>query len=324
MKPTVIFLLFLKILYSNQPSSTIPASTYSIVAYDPETGQLGVAVQSHWFSVGFLVPWAKAGVGAVATQSFVKVEYGPDGINLMEEGFTAKEALKKLLLEDKAKEVRQVSMIDTKGNVATHTGSKCIYAAGHFIGNNYSVQANMMEKESVWDAMSYAYENTKGDLADRLMAALESAEKEGGDIRGKQSAAMLIVSGEPTGFSWKDIEMDLRVDDHPEPLNELKRLIRISRAYHHANKGDYFLELNQINNALEQYDLASSYYPENPELPYWSAVALVKTGRFNKAIPIFRNVFRKEPRLRILIPRLAKAGLLPDDTDVITKIMNIK
>ena len=118
--------------------------------------------------------------------------------------------------------------------------------------------------------------------------------------------------------------MDLRVDDHPEPLNELKRLIRISRAYHHANKGDYFLELNQINNALEQYDLASSYYPENPELPYWSAVALVKTGRFNKAIPIFRNVFRKEPRLRILIPRLVKAGLLPDDTDVITNIMNIK
>ena len=146
MKPTLIFLLFLKILCSNQPSSTIPVSTYSIVAYDPKTGQLGVAVQSHWFSVGFLVPWAKAGVGAVATQSFVKVEYGPDGLGLMEQGLTSDQALEALLKEDKAKDVRQVAMVDINGNVAVHTGTKCIYAAGHYVGKNYSVQANMMEK----------------------------------------------------------------------------------------------------------------------------------------------------------------------------------
>ncbi len=324
MKPTLIFLLFLKILFSNQPSSTIPASTYSIVAYDPLTGQLGVAVQSHWFSVGFLVPWAKSGVGAVATQSFVKVEYGPDGLRLMEEGQTSGQALEALLKEDQAKDVRQVAMIDINGNVAVHTGSKCIDAAGHYVGSNYSVQANMMEKEAVWSAMSHAYENTKGDLASRMMAALESAEKEGGDIRGKQSAAMLIVSGQPTGVAWKDIDMDIRVDDHSNPLIELKRLIRISRAYQHANKGDYYLEIDQIDNALEEYNLASSYYPENPELPFWSAIALTSSGDLNRALPIFRNVFKKEPRLRILTPRLVKAGLLPDDNDLISKIINIK
>ena len=324
MKPTLIFLLFLKILCSNQPLSTIPVSTYSIVAYDPKTGQLGVAVQSHWFSVGFLVPWAKAGIGAVATQSFVKVEYGPDGLGLMEQGLTSDQALEALLKEDKAKDVRQVAMVDINGNVAVHTGTKCIYAAGHYVGKNYSVQANMMEKKSVWSAMSHAYENTAGDLADRMMAALEAAEKEGGDIRGKQSAAMLIVSGEPTGVSWKDIDMDIRVDDHLNPLIELKRLIRISRAYQHANKGDYYLEIDQIDNALEEYKLASSYYPDNPELPYWSAVALTSSGDFNRALPIFRDVFKKEPRLRILTPRLVKAGLLPDDSDLISKIINIK
>jgi uncharacterized Ntn-hydrolase superfamily protein len=283
-----------------------------------------VAVQSHWFSVGFLVPWAKAGVGAVATQSFVKVEYGPEGLNLMEEGLSSNQALSRLLSNDEAREVRQVSMIDIQGNVATHTGRNCIDAAGHYKGLNYSVQANMMEKETVWNAMSYAYENTKGDLADKMMAALESAEEEGGDVRGKQSAAMLIVSGEPTGISWKDIEMDLRVDDHPEPLIELKRLIRISRAYQHANKGDYYLEIDQIDNALEEYKLASKYYPENPELPFWSAVALVSTGKINKALPIFRTVFHKEPRLRILTPRLVKAGLLPDNDELMAKILNIK
>ena len=242
----------------------------------------------------------------------------------MEQGLTSNQALEALLKEDKAKDVRQVAMVDINGNVAVHTGTKCIYAAGHYVGKNYSVQANMMEKESVWSAMSHAYENTAGDLADRMMAALEAAEKEGGDIRGKQSAAMLIVSGEPTGVSWKDIDMDIRVDDHLNPLIELKRLIRISRAYQHANKGDYYLEIDQIDNALEEYKLASSYYPDNPELPYWSAVALTSSGDFNRALPIFRDVFKKEPRLRILTPRLVKAGLLPDDSDLISKIINIK
>lgn len=316
--------LFLGVLFSQTPLESIPVATYSIVAYDNETGELGVAVQSHWFSVGFLVPWAKAGVGAVATQSFVKVDYGPDGLILMDEGLTAIEALKKMISEDKGEAVRQVAMIDVKGNVATHTGDNCIYAAGHHIGENYSVQANMMESETVWPAMAKAFETTVGDLADRMMAALDAAEGEGGDIRGKQSAAMLIVSGEPTGIPWKDTVLNLRVDDHPTPLKELRRLIRINRAYQHANKGDHYLELDEIEKALAEYEMAAHYYPENPELSYWSAITLVSKGQLDKALPIFRDVFKREPRLRKLTPRLVDSGLLPDDPKLIETIIKLK
>jgi len=212
-KPFLTPGILLGVLFSQSISQSIPVHTYSIVAFDQETGELGVAVQSHWFSVGFLVPWAKAGVGAVATQSFVKVDYGPHGLKLMEEGMSADAALQKLVSEDEGEAVRQVAMIDVKGNVAAHTGSKCIYAAGHQIGKNYSVQANLMENETVWPAMAKAFENTEGDLADKMMATLDAAEAEGGDIRGKQSAAMLIVTGEPTGVPWKDTVLDLRVED---------------------------------------------------------------------------------------------------------------
>ena len=312
---------FVTITLSQNISDNRPISTYSIVALDAETGQLGVAVQSHWFSVGFLVPWVKAGVGAVATQSFVKVDYGPDGLELMENGMSAKDALKSLIDQDEAEAVRQVAMIDINGNVAAHTGERCIVFANHVVGKNYSVQANMMENSTVPKAMAVAFENSSGDLADRMMAALEAAEKEGGDIRGKQSAAMVIMSGEPTGIEWKDTKMSLRIEDHPTPLKELKRLIRIHRAYQHANKGDYYMELNQIDNALTEYNKASKYYPENPELPYWSAVALVNGGRINEALPIFKAVFKSNPNLKKMTPRLIKSGLLIDDEKVLKKIM---
>ena len=315
--------IFLGVLFSQTFSESTPVHTYSIVAFDEETGELGGAVQSHWFSVGFLVPWAKAGVGAVATQSFVKVDYGPEGLNRMENGQSAEEALNSLLAEDEGEAVRQVAMIDVKGSVAAHTGTKCIYAAGHQIGKNYSVQANLMEKETVWPSMANAFERSNGDLAEKMMAALEAAEAEGGDIRGKQSAAMLIVSGNPTGIPWKDVVMDIRVDDHAEPLKELKRLIRIHRAYQHANKGDHYLELEEIEKALVEYEKASEFYPENPELPYWSAVTLASKGNLDQALPIFREVFQKEPRLRILTPRLVNAGLLPNDSALIEAIIQI-
>ena len=315
--------IFLGVLFSQTFSESTPVHTYSIVAFDEKTGELGVAVQSHWFSVGFLVPWAKAGVGAVATQSFVKVDYGPEGLNRMEHGQSAEEALTSLLAEDDGKAVRQVAMIDVKGSVAAHTGTKCIYAAGHQIGKNYSVQANLMEKETVWPSMANAFERSNGDLAEKMMAALEAAEAEGGDIRGKQSAAMLIVSGNPTGIPWKDVVMDIRVDDHAEPLKELKRLIRVHRAYQHANKGDHYLEMEEIEKALVEYEKASEFYPENPELPYWSAVTLASKGNLDQALPIFREVFQKEPRLRILTPRLVNSGLLPDDPALIEAIIQI-
>ena len=321
----LIFYLIISVTINfaqNVPKSN-PVSTYSIVAYDERTGQFGVAVQSHWFSVGALVPWARAGVGAVATQSFVKVEYGPDGIALMESGKSAKEALNQLISKDSGQAVRQVAMIDNKGSVAAHTGENCIYAAGHKIGKNYSVQANLMEKETVWDAMAKAFENAQGDLATRMMASLEAAENEGGDIRGKQSAAMLIVTGQPTGLPWEDIVMDIRVDDSRHPLKELKRLIRIHTAYQHANRGDHYLEINEVKKALKEYDLASELYPENPELPYWSAVTLVGLGKLDKALPIFSKVFKKEPRLRTMTPRIVDAGLLPKDEYILKLIMEV-
>src|SRR6185312_14999337 len=201
--------------------------TYSIVARDKDTGEFGVAVQSHYFQVGPTVPWAIAGIGAVATQSMVNVSFGPLGLDYLKAGYSAEQALKALLAGDTQPESRQVSLVDANGNVATHTGAKCIPAAGHRIGDGFSVQANLMEKDTVWDAMFEAYTASKEPLAERMLAALEAAEAEGGDIRGKQSAAMLVVSGTPTGRSWEDRIIELRVEDAPDPLLELRRLLRV-------------------------------------------------------------------------------------------------
>ena len=317
----IVSRIWLVLLVTSIYSQTRPVSTYSIVALDEETGQLGVAVQSHWFSVGSLVPWAKAGVGAVATQSFVKVDYGPQGLALMEESVSAEDALIQLLNEDENAEVRQVAMIDINGKVAAHTGENCIWAAGHQTGKNYSVQANLMENETVWPAMAVAFEKAKGDLADRLLVALEAAEAEGGDIRGRQSAAMLIVTGVPTGIPWKDVVLELRIEDHPDPLGELKRLIRIHRAYQYANQGDLYVEKGETELALKDYDRAAKLYLENPELPYWTAVTLADIGRVNESLPLFKAAFATDERWRTLTPRLVKAGLLPDDKQMLELIL---
>ncbi len=322
MKKLLIALLWSVAISQSLPSHKRPVATYSIVAYDQETGQLGVAVQSHWFSVGFLVPWVKAGVGAVATQSFVKVDYGPDGLKLMESGMSPEEALKKLIAEDEGEAVRQVAMVDVQGKVAAHTGSKCIQYASHITGDGFSVQANLMANSTVPTAMAKAFQAAKGDLAERMMVALEAAEKEGGDIRGRQSAAMVIAAGNPTGVAWKDIILDLRVEDNPDPLPELRRLIRINRAYDHANRGDHYVEIGAIDKALEEYRQAAHYYPENVELPYWSAVTLASVGRVEEALPIFKRVFASDPDLKTLTPRLVPAGLLPDNEDILKQIMS--
>ena len=205
-----------------------PVHTYSIVARDPATGELGVAVQSHWFSVGSIVTWAEAGIGAVATQSFVDPSYGKLGLDLMRAGRSAPDALKALLAGDEGRDVRQVAMIDAQGRVAAHTGSKDIPAAGHIVGKDYSVQANLMLNDKVWPAMSRAFEAAKGDLAERMMAALDAAQEVGGDIRGKQSAALIVVTGKPTGKPWADRVFDLRVDDSADPLKELRTVGHIA------------------------------------------------------------------------------------------------
>jgi uncharacterized Ntn-hydrolase superfamily protein len=321
--PAIILFLIHNIAISKEHQS-IPVSTYSIVAYDEETGQLGVAVQSHWFSVGSLVPWVKAGVGAVATQSFVKVEYGPNGLKLMENGFSAEDALMLLVEDDENSAVRQIGMVSAQGDASAFTGQNCIQHAGHIVGKNYTVQANLMASAKVPTAMVSAYETTKGELVDKLMAALEAAQKEGGDVRGKQSAAIIITTGEPTGIEWKDKLFDLRIEDHPEPVVEMKRLIRVSRAYQHANQGDLYIEIGEIDKALKEYNLAAEYYPENPELPFWTAISLASVDRVDEALPIFAEVFERAPDLRKLVPRLIQAGLLPDNDELFKKIQNIK
>jgi len=315
------FTLILSLVCLAAETPLRPVSTYSIVALDQETGQLGVAVQSHWFSVGTVVPWAKAGVGAVATQSIAEPSYGPKGLALMERGIPAAEALQSLLAKDPGENARQVAMVDARGNVGVHTGSRCISYASHRTGKSYSVQANIMAKPTVPAAMVQAFESTTGDLAERMLAALDAAEAEGGDLRGRQSAAMLVVSGEPTGDPWKDRIVDLEVADHKDPLGELRRLLRISRAYRHAQKGDEYMEQNEMKMALQEYSAAEKFYPENPELPFWTAVTLAQTGELQKALPIFNDVFSRNKNLRELIPRIVRAGFLTNEQKVLQQIL---
>ena len=213
-------------------------------------------------------------------------------------------------------------MVDAQGNVGAHTGSRCIRYAGHKTGKHYSVQANIMEKPTVPDAMSNAFENAKGDLAERMLVALEAAEQEGGDLRGRQSAAILVVSGEPTGDSWKDRIVDIQIGDHEDPLAELRRLLNISKAYHHAQKGDEYMEKAEMEKALQEYSAAANLYPENPELPFWAAVTLAQTGELKKALPIFKDVFSKNESLRELIPRIVESGFLKDDQKMLDQKLN--
>jgi uncharacterized Ntn-hydrolase superfamily protein len=299
------------------------AHTYSIVARDPVTGNFGVAVQSHWFQVGAGVPWAEAGVGAVATQSFVRVDYGPLGLTLMRSGRSAEEALQSLLATDAQRDVRQVAMVDRNGTVSAWTGPKCIQAAGHATGKGYSVQANLMDRPSVWPAMAKAYESATGDFAERLLAALDAAQREGGDIRGRQSAALVIVRGEASGKPWEDRLVDLRVDDQAEPLVELRRLVDLHRAYDEMNRGDEAAAKEQWDAAVGHYTAATRLAPEIAELPFWQAVTLFMAGQEEKALPIFRDVFAREERWRRLVPRLPASGLLPSDPKKIEKILAV-
>ncbi len=287
---------------------------------------MGVAVQSHWFSVGSIVTWAEAGVGAIATQSFVEPAYGPRGLEAMRKGTPAPDALRQLIAADNQREVRQVAFIDAQGRVAAHTGKLAIIAAGHHVGNQYSVQANLMANDKVWPAMAQAYESSKGDLADRMLAALEAGQRVGGDIRGKQSAAILIVKAKSTGRPWEgaDRVFDLRVEDSAEPIPELRRLVRYQRAYAHANRGDELVADKKIEQALKEYSEAGRLAPEVLELPFWQAVTLASIGREADAAPIFRAVFAKEPYWADLVPRLPAAQLLPNDKGLIERIVALK
>jgi uncharacterized Ntn-hydrolase superfamily protein len=295
-------------------------ATFSIVARDPETGDLGVAVQSHYFSVGPIVPWAEPGVGAVATQSLVEVSYGPKGLQMMNSGRGAKQTLEELLSQDPNKEVRQVAMIDTRGDVAAWTGKRCIPAAGDRVGAQYSVQANLMTNDRVWPAMAEAYEKTKGDLATRLLAALDAGQEAGGDIRGQQSAAIVIVKGKRSNKPWQDRIMDLRVEDHPRPIAELRRLVKVWRAYRNVDQGDVYATEGKIEEAMKSYAEGARLAPGNDEILFWQAASLWQLGREKEATPIFRRVFSRDRRWVELVPRLVPAGLLKDDPASIRRI----
>jgi uncharacterized Ntn-hydrolase superfamily protein len=301
-------------------AATPADATFSIVARDSVTGDLGVAVQSHYFSVGPIVPWAEPGIGAVATQSLVEVGYGPRGLQLMRDGRSAKRALEELLAQDQYRDVRQVAMIDASGGVAVHTGGKCIADAGDSAGAQYAVQANLMANDKVWPAMAAAYEASRGDLAERMLDALEAGQKAGGDIRGQQSAAIVIVKGKRSSRPWTDRVLELRVEDHPKPITELRRLVRLWRAYRNVDEGDALITEGKVEEAMRAYSAAARLAPENSEIVFWQAVALWKLGREQDATPLFRKVFAKERRWVDLVPRLVPAGLLADDAAGIRRI----
>ena len=315
---TVLFTFFCLAALAQPPMR--PVHTYSIVARDPATGDLGVAVQSHWFNVGAMVPWAEAGVGAVATQSFVDPSYGRLGLDLMRAGKSAPEALKALLAADPERETRQVAMVDAKGRVAVHTGALCIAEAGSEAGDGFSCQANMMGRPTVWPAMAKAYRDAKGDLADRLLAALRAAEGEGGDFRGRQAAAILVVPAKSDGKPWAERRFDLRVEDHPNPVVELGRLAKLQRAYLLMNDGDGFAATNKWKEAKDAYEAAAALAPHIVELPFWKAVGLTMAGRLEEALPVFKDVFRKEPVWRGAVRRLAKVKMLPQDEAILRRI----
>jgi uncharacterized Ntn-hydrolase superfamily protein len=294
--------------------------TYSIVARDDRSGELGVAVQSHFFGVGSLVSWAEAGVGAIATQSVAEPAYGTRGLDLLRSGASAPEALHRLLAEDRQERVRQVAIIDRHGRVAAHTGARCIREAGHRVADGVSAQANIMERSTVPDAMVQAYRDAGGDLAERLLNAVEAGEREGGDLRGRQSAALLVVAPRATGRPTEDRLFDLRVDDHDDPVRELRRLLGLSRAYERVDVGDELAAAGDVEGALAQYAAAHAEQPDSPELAFWHGVALASNGREEEARPLLERAYSYGEGWRELLRRLPEAGLFPDDPELVTRM----
>ncbi|MHB8929563.1 MAG: DUF1028 domain-containing protein [Melioribacteraceae bacterium] len=297
------------------------AHTFSIVAFDEKTGDMGVAVQSHWFSVGTSVIWGEAGVGVVATQSFVNPAFGPNGLALLKKGMTPQEVVDELIKGDEGREFRQLAVLDSKGRAASYTGKLCIQPAGNIVGKDFSVQANLMSNDRIWPAMAEAFKNSKGPLAERMLVALEAAQKAGGDIRGKQSAALLVVRAKSTGKVWEDRLVDLRVDDNTNPLIELRRLLSVHRAYEHMNNGDLAVEKNDMDRAMKEYSTAMKMFPNNLEMKYWTAVALANQGNLKEALPMFREIFSKDKNWRDLTPRLLPNGLLKVTPEQLNEIL---
>jgi uncharacterized Ntn-hydrolase superfamily protein len=310
--PAILIMLLSSAINAQVFKSGNPlAHTFSIVARDPITGEMGVAVQSHWFSVGTTVSWAEAGVGAVATQSFVNKSFGIRGLSLLKNGLTAQQALDSLLSDDAGREVRQVAILDNKGNVATHTGKGCIQYATQIQGDQFSVQSNMMLGDQVSNAMAATFKkNSAKPLAERMLLALEAAQSVGGDIRGQQSAAIIIVPAISTGKPWDDRTVDLRVEDSKEAVKEISRLYKVQVAYEHMNNGDLAIEKNDMSKAMNEYNAAMKMFPANLEMQYWTAVTLANNKEIWKATPLFKKVFAGDKNWKELTRRLPAVKLL--------------
>jgi uncharacterized Ntn-hydrolase superfamily protein len=299
------------------------AHTFSVVARDPRTGEMAVAVQSHWFSVGTVASWGEAGIGVVATQSFVNKSFGPRGLAMLKEGKSPQQTLDELLSDDTGKEFRQVAVLDVRGNVATHTGKSCIASAAHKTGENFSVQANMMLNDKVIPAMEQAWlDNENLPLGERMVAVLRAAQNAGGDIRGKQSAALLVVAAKASSEPWNDRTIDLRVDDAEDPIAEISRLLKVFRAYEHMNKGDLLVEKNDMENAMKEYQAAMKLFPDNLEMQYWTAITLANNKQISKASAMLQKIYRQDAHWRVLTTRLPGVGLLnvtPGDLQELTR-----
>jgi uncharacterized Ntn-hydrolase superfamily protein len=275
--------------------------TYSIVARDPTTGELGVAVQSHWFGVGAVVAWARPGVGAVATQSVAEVAHGPNTLERLHAGRSAREALASVLREDPLAHFRQLGVVDARGGVAVHTGSGCIRCAGEAAGVEFTCQANMMANDSVPAAMAGAYSAHDGDLAARMLAALDAAQDAGGDVRGQQSAALLVVPA--TGEPWR-VRFDVRVEDHEDPLGELRRLVRLARAYEMAGRADELAAEGAHAQATQLYLAAAELAPESDELTFWAGLGAAAED-LDAGLDLIRRAVAQKPAWLTLLDRLS-------------------
>ncbi|HEY3252190.1 MAG TPA: DUF1028 domain-containing protein [Ignavibacteria bacterium] len=321
----IILILFSQLMAQSVFDKSSPlVSTYSIVARDSVTGEMGVAVQSHWFNVGAIVGWGEAGVGVVATQSFVNPSFGLRGIELLKQGKSPQQVVDDLVASDEGRDFRQLAVLDATGRTASYTGSKCIYGAGNIAGNNYSVQANLMLNDKVWGAMEKTFKETTGPLAERMISALEAAQEVGGDIRGMQSASIMVWKGKSTSEPWNDKLIDLRVEDSPNPVAELKRVLKVQRAYEHMNAGDLATEKGDMKLAMDEYNSAMQMFPDNLEMKYWTAVTLANNGKLNDALPLFKEVFEKDKNWLELTPRLPKSDLLKVSEEDLKRILSLK
>ncbi|MFZ0966175.1 MAG: DUF1028 domain-containing protein, partial [Candidatus Bathyarchaeia archaeon] len=271
------------------------ASTFSIVAFDPKTRNLGVAVQSRYFSVGTAVPWAQAQVGAVATQSFVNISYGPRGLKLLKKGLTVNEVIEKLTSKDKSRDYRQLGIIDRKGNPAAYTGAKCLHWAGSKTGKNYTAQGNILANEQVVQNMGKKFETTKSDLADRLVAALEGGQEAGGDARGRQSAALLVVGERKSKAGYGDHLIDLRVEDHPEPIAELKRLLRLHRVYSLIDEAEEIFTQGNHKKAIATIKKAIELNPNSDDAYVDLGMTYTKMGKTQEARKAFNKATSLNP-----------------------------